>query len=161
MPADADRIARAALLLLESHDMEGFLDTLSAPKEATLGGAGRTGLERTWTLASPLRVSLVPEGLSKKLVKLFKGEIQTGDEEFDAKVFIDTDTPELAASWLDIAALRSAILPLIVSGGRVQVTGDAVTLTAWSDGDPKKVLDDRTAATILAHVEAVARPPEA
>jgi len=161
MSADADRIARAALLLLESHDVEGFLDTLAPPKEAALGGAGRAGLERTWALASPLRVSLVPEGLSQKFAKLFKREIQTGDGAFDAAVYIVTDTPELAAAWLDIPSLRSAILPLIASGGRVEVTGDAVTLAAWSDGDPKKVLDDHTAATILAHVEAVARPPEA
>lgn len=156
---DADRIARAALLLLESHDVEGFLQTLPAPKESALQG-GRAGVERTWALASPLRVSLTPEGLSKKLVKLFKGEIQTGDDDFDAKVFIETDTPELAAAWLDIPSLRSAILPLVESGGGVEVNGDTVALRAYSDGDAMRVLDDRAAAVILAHVEAVARPPE-
>ncbi len=152
MSADADRIARAALLLLESHDVEGFLETLPAPAESALAG----GVARTWPMASPLRVSLTPEGLSKKLVKLFKGEIQTGDDVFDAAVFIDTDTPELAAAWLDIPALRSAILPLVQSGGGVEVNGESVTLRAYNNA-----LDDRAAATILAHVEAVARPPEA
>ncbi len=160
MSADADRIARAALLLLESHDLDGFLGTLPEPTERALAGDGRKGTERVYALASPLRVTLEPEGLSKRFVKLFKAEHQTGDADFDAKVYITTDTLELTAAWLDIAALRSAVLPLVESGGRVVVDGAAVTLVAWSDDDPRKVLDDRTAATILAHVEAVARPPE-
>lgn len=160
MAVDADQIARAALLLLESHDVEGFLKTLAAPKVSTPSSGGRKGVERVYALASPMRVTLVPEGLSQRVVKLFKGEIQTGDADFDAKVFIATDTPELVAAWLDIDALRSVVLPLIESGGRVEVNGDAVALAAWSTDDPAKVLDDRTAATILAHIEAVARPPE-
>lgn len=162
MSVDADRIARAALLLLESHDVDGFLHTLPAPKAAELPAErGRRGVERVYALASPMRVSLVPEGLSQKFEKLFRGEIQTGDAEFDAKVFIRTDTPEQASAWLEIAALRSAVLPLVASGGRVVVDGSTVTLSAWSEEDPGAVLDDRTAATILAHVEAVARPPDA
>lgn len=153
MPDEADRIARTALLLLESHDVEGFLETLPAPTEAAVAG----GVARTWTLASPLRVTLQPEGLSKKLVKLFKGEIQTKDAAFDAAVFIDTDTPALVTAWLDIPELRGAILAVVQGGGSVAVDGETVTLRAPGDG---AILDGRTVATILAHVEAVARPPE-
>lgn len=160
MAVDADQIARAALLLLESHDVDGFLDTLPAAKVSTQTSGARKGVERVYTLPSPMRVTLVPEGLSQRVVKLFKGELQTGDADFDAKVFIATDTPELVGPWLDIASLRSALLPLIESGGRVEVNGDIVALAAWSADDPAKVLDDRIAATILAHIEAVARPPE-
>lgn len=151
MSADADRIARAALLLLESHDMEGFLATLPPPTEAL----SSEGVARSWALPSPLRVSLGPEKFSKKLVKLFKGELQTGDEAFDAAVFIDTDTPQLAAAWLDIPALRSALLSLVEKGGSIEVDGETVTLRA-----PREAFDDRSTATILAHVEAVAHPPE-
>ena len=158
MSAEADRIARAALILLESHDVDGFLRTLPAPTENPLVESGRKGVERVYTLASPLRVTMTPEEITHKLIKLVRKEIQTGDKAFDAKVYITTDTPDVAAAWLDIEALRSAILPIIASGGKVDVSGESVTLVAWSDGDPASVLDDRTVATILAHVEAVAQP---
>ncbi len=69
------------------------------------------------------------EGLGKKLVKLFKQELQTGDQAFDQAVYISTDTLEATQAMLGDASLRALIAELVAIGGPVSVEGQTLTLT--------------------------------
>jgi hypothetical protein len=82
--------------------------TLSLPKEASI------------------KAEFCAEGLAKKIIKVFKKELQTGDKAFDDAVYISTETPEATARFLDHAEVRRAIATLIASGP-IQISGTKVT----------------------------------
>lgn len=66
------------------------------------------------------------EGVGRKLLKLFKKELQTGDVSFDDAVYISTDTMDATAAWLAKPELRMAILEIVESGGSIEISGSVV-----------------------------------
>jgi hypothetical protein len=75
-----------------------------------------------------LRAEFTSEGLGKKIVKLFKKEIQTGDAVFDNAVYISTDTPEATAAFLQSPEVRDVIATNVAAGGSITIEAHAVTI---------------------------------
>jgi hypothetical protein len=117
-----------------------------------LGGSTTSGVQFTFTLprASPLHVVFGEEKLSQKLLKIFKKELQVGDESFDKAVFITTSDQEVAGRFLADEDVRAIIYDIIVKGGAVSVEGQEVKLNMLSN--PAPGADDRTAARFVCHV---------
>jgi hypothetical protein len=103
----------------------------------------------TATLPRPSRVraSFSKEGLVEKVVKLFKSELQAGDAEFDAAVYVSTDTPEVTKSFLQDAELRVVLARLVEHGG-VELDGTAVVASfpEHFDFDPPELVTLMAAA---------------
>lgn len=66
------------------------------------------------------------EGLTERMVKIFKKEIQTGDALFDEHVHIKTETPDETSALLDSIELRAIIEGIVSEGGAVEVDGATV-----------------------------------
>lgn len=75
--------------------------------------------------AARLTASFSPEGLGKKLIKLFKKELQTGDAAFDDAVYVSTDTPEATAAFLQDPSVR-ALIGELVESGPVEIEGEVI-----------------------------------
>jgi hypothetical protein len=73
-----------------------------------------------------IKAEFCTESFAKKLIKIFKKEIQTGDQVFDDAIYISTETPEATAQFLTNADLRMTILALVESGP-IQISGKTVT----------------------------------
>jgi len=88
-----------------------------------------------------LKVHFTKEGLGKKIAKLFKKELQTGDADFDRAVFIATDTPDDTAKFLEAESVRQAIALAVGFGGYCDVDGDKVVIEVEGrqDGDDASV----------------------
>jgi len=86
-----------------------------------------TKLTLTLPRTVEIKATFSKEGLGRKLVKLFKKELQTGDKEFDDAVYISTDTPEATKALLESADVRRAIAACVTSGGPVEIEGKVVT----------------------------------
>lgn len=82
---------------------------------------------------SPYRFTLKGEGVVEKVVKLFKKELQTGDADFDAKVYISTDSPDETARFLSdennrlLALGFVRVAPVEVDGAVVQLEVEGST----------------------------------
>lgn len=70
---------------------------------------------------SKIQASFTREGLSKKLVKLFKKEIEVGDPKFDDIVYVSTDTPEETAAFLKLPDIQTTILSAVANGGSIEI----------------------------------------
>lgn len=66
------------------------------------------------------------EGLTERMVKIFKKEVQTGDALFDEHVHIKTETPDETSALLDSIELRAIIEGIVSEGGAVEVDGATV-----------------------------------
>jgi hypothetical protein len=101
-----------------------------------------TQLELTLPQACPIRASFCKEGISRKLIKLFKKELQTGDPVFDDAVYITTDTTDATAAWLANETVRAAILELIQAEATIEVSGTIVSamVQTHDDGDDPAVV---------------------
>ncbi|WP_394829654.1 hypothetical protein [Pendulispora albinea] len=77
----------------------------------------------TLALTTPpkIQASFTHEGLGKKLVKLFKKEIQVGDPAFDDVVYVSTDTPEETAAFLKSKDTQKTILTAVAGGGSIEI----------------------------------------
>ena len=95
--------------------------------------------ELAFSLAAPaypeLKLTLTREGFGKKLVKIFKKELQTGDADFDALVYISSDSPDDAKAFLASQAVRHNLGRLISSGGHLEVDGGFVKLVQAGKND--------------------------
>lgn len=89
-----------------------------------------------WTLpqSTQIQASFAREGFTKKLVKLFKKELQVGDPTFDDLVYISTDTRDATAALLAAEDLRGVIKQLLLAGGGLSIDGDKVTISAVVEG---------------------------
>src|SRR5205823_11211649 len=58
---------------------------------------------------TPIKAHFTQEGLGKKITKLFKKELQTGDAEFDRAIYIATDTPDDTRKLLANEQVRQTI----------------------------------------------------
>ncbi|MFT3693858.1 MAG: hypothetical protein QM831_12005 [Kofleriaceae bacterium] len=107
--------------------------------------SSKESTQLTLTLPKPAKVKATfsTESVGKKLVKIFKKELQTGDPHFDDEIYISTDTPDETKAFLD-DDVRSAVGVLVTTGGPIHIEGTQVTITLAGkieDGeDPHEVL---------------------
>ncbi|MCG2605695.1 MAG: hypothetical protein KBO60_21785, partial [Achromobacter sp.] len=66
-------------------------------------------IDVTLPAPTPLAASFAPEKGYHRLVKLLREEIQTGDDAFDAAVYISTDSPAAARALLDKPRAREIV----------------------------------------------------
>lgn len=92
-----------------------------------VGSKESTKLTLTLPRAVEIKATFSKEGFGRKLIKLFKKELQTGDKEFDDAVYISTDTIEATKALLASADVRRAIAACVTSGGPVEIEGAVVT----------------------------------
>ena len=96
--------------------------------DSAFSGALKKTTKLTLTLpkASPLKAEFIPEGLTKKLSKLFTTELQTGAPSFDTAIYITTDTPQATASFLESDDVR-ALVARLVANGPLSIVENTVT----------------------------------
>lgn len=107
-----------------------------------LSSSSTTKLTLILPNATPLKLSLSKEGFGRKLTKLFKKELQTGDKPFDDAIYIATDTPDQATHFLSSEPVRQAILFCVQAAGPVEIEGNTVVLEipAHDDSVPPEVV---------------------
>jgi hypothetical protein len=102
--------------------------------------------EMRWTLPqasavkarfTAVKARFTKEGIGKKLVKLFKKELQTGDAAFDRAIYIETDTSDATKAFLANDKVRDVIKLLVETAGPVMIDGASVTFEVFGhqDGD--------------------------
>lgn len=96
--------------------------------EVSSSKSEKTQLTLTLAQPAPFTATFNTEGFGHKVAKIFKSEIQTGDEAFDEAVYISTTTPEATAHTLQSAELRALIQGLLANGP-VTIGGNTVTIT--------------------------------
>ena len=107
-----------------------------------------TKLSMTLPRPSLVRASFRKESWGDALVKVFKKELQTGDEAFDKLVYITTDTPAATAAFLRSPDTRNAVALAIETGGPIEIAG--THMVAHSIGRDHN--DDPTIVRIVAAV---------
>jgi hypothetical protein len=75
-----------------------------------------------------VQASFSREGFTKKLIKLFKKELQVGDRGFDDVVYVSTDTPEQTAALLGSQDVQAIVLQAVGGGGAIEIDGREVVL---------------------------------
>jgi len=94
------------------------------------------------------------EGLGKKLAKLFKKELQTGDRAFDDAIYISTDTPETTAKLLADEQVRGTISLYVTTGGPIEIHGNKMCVTLLG----RQNNEDPVVVALLRSVLAMAQP---
>lgn len=86
------------------------------------------GLRYEWTLPRPatFQGAFGPESFGKKLVKIFKKEIQMDDASFDDAVYVSTSDEENTRAFLSDSTIRENIAALITDGGTIVVESQRV-----------------------------------
>lgn len=79
--------------------------------------------------APAVQASFSREGVLKKLIKVFKKELQVGDKTFDDVVYVSTDTPDATAALLRSNDIQTTILLAVTDGGSIEIEGSKVTAT--------------------------------
>lgn len=87
-----------------------------------------TQLAFTLPKSIDLQATFSREGFVDKVVKIFKTELQTGDDAFDRVVYVKTDTEELTAALLGNEEVRGALARMIGAGGVIEVDGPFVKM---------------------------------
>lgn len=122
-----------------------------------LSGSVTTKLVLVLPSASPLAVTFSKEGFGRKLTKLFKKEIQTGDAAFDSAIYISTDSFEATKQFLTSADLRAAIDFCVQAAGPVEIDSNRITLEVPGHDDdvpPQVVTIARAVIAITSHTTA-------
>ncbi|MBI4955264.1 MAG: hypothetical protein HY908_24790 [Myxococcales bacterium] len=106
----------------------------------TIAGVSTTKNYQVLTLQLPsepkVQATFCQEGLGKKILKLFKKEIQVGDAVFDKAVYITTETPDATKAFLAPDDIQTTILGAVMSGGHIEIRGRVMTATmVRADGD--------------------------
>ena len=102
--------------------------------------------EVTLTLprATAVAATFSKEGIGKKLVKIFKKEMQTGDTAFDDAIYISTDTPEPTKALLSSDVVRALITLHVGTAGPIEIEGSTVKLVLAGRQD----VEDPAAVTL-------------
>lgn len=87
-------------------------------------------VEITLPIDTGVRATFSAETFGRKLLKIFTGELQTGDKLFDDAVYTSTDTKERTALLLQQKPAQDAIFECVTSGGSVSVSGAVVRIDA-------------------------------
>lgn len=115
-----------------------------------------TEMRLTLPQASAVKARFSKEGVGKKLVKLFKKELQTGDAAFDSAIYIETDTSDATKTFLASDKVRDVIKLLVETAGPVMIDGATLTLEVFGHQD-----GDDANATALAEALLVKTQPTA
>ncbi len=94
----------------------------------TADGAELTELVFELPKSTGVQATFSPEGFGDKLLKIFTGEIQTGDPLFDDEVHIKTDTEDATAALLKSRDLCAIIERVVTTGGAIEIDGPSVKL---------------------------------
>jgi len=87
---------------------------------------GVTEVVYTLPRSTKVEATFAFEGLTARMVKIFKKEIQTGDALFDEHVHITTETADETSALLDSTELRAIIEGIVSEGGAVEINGATV-----------------------------------
>jgi hypothetical protein len=98
------------------------------------GGTAGERFEMQLPAASPLAVVFSKEGIVKKLSKIFKKELQVGDPQFDARVFIATSDEDTTRRFLENGDARRLVMEFVSDGGTVAIEGAKLTIHAVNEG---------------------------
>jgi hypothetical protein len=96
-----------------------------------------------------VKVSFVPEKVRHKVIKVFKRELQLGDPEFDAAVYIDTDEEARVAAFLEAESTRSLVLEVVGGGGQIAI-GDEKIQVVFAGSDRSESDAQLMAAMLVA-----------
>ncbi len=118
-----------------------------------LGSTAGERFELQLPSATKLDCAFGPETATKKLVKLFKRELQVGDDAFDRAVYVTTNDEDTTRRFLRSAEVRNLIVEFVGEGGTVAVLGDRVMVHAVSKGTIALV-EPRDVARFACHVMA-------
>jgi hypothetical protein len=97
--------------------------------------------ELSIALPLPIEFRLDREGRMQQLARTlgFASVFQTGDADFDARVYIDSDDEQFLNSLRDSASMRRAVLDLYDSGiASPPLRGFCVSSREWRCGRPTK-----------------------
>jgi GTPase Era involved in 16S rRNA processing len=108
----------------------------------TVGGSETTTLKVTLPRAPAVQASFSKEGVGKKIVKLFKKELQTGDAHFDNRIYISTDTAEATQAFLAAEAVREVIADCVLTGGPIEIDGAVLKMVVLGhiSGEPREAV---------------------
>lgn len=109
--------------------------------------------EVTLTLprATAVAATFSKEGIGKKLVKIFKKEMQTGDKAFDDAIYISTDTPEPTKALLSSETVRELIALHVGTAGPIEIQGTSVKVVLAGRQD----VEDQAVVTLARAVLAL------
>lgn len=93
--------------------------------------------------ATSVAATFSKEGIGKKLVKIFKKEMQTGDAAFDDAIYISTDTPDATKALLASDRIRELIALHVGTAGPIEIQGTTVKvmLAGRQDVEDPAVVD--------------------
>jgi hypothetical protein len=108
--------------------------------------------EVTLTLprATAVAATFSKEGIGKKLVKIFKKEMQTGDQAFDDAIYISTDTPEPTKALLSSEVVRELISLHVGTAGPIEIQGTSVKVVLAGRQDVEDAAVVTLARAVLA-----------
>jgi hypothetical protein len=92
-------------------------------ERGTAGEEGVVELRYKLPKSTGVEATFAFEGITQRLVKIFKKEIQTGDALFDEHVHIKTDTTEATEKLLESPELRQIVEGIVSGGGAVEIDG--------------------------------------
>jgi hypothetical protein len=87
---------------------------------------GVTEVSYTLPKSTGVEATFAYEGLTERMVKIFKKELQTGDALFDQHVHIRTETSDQTSALLESTELRAIIEGIVSDGGAVEIDGATV-----------------------------------
>jgi hypothetical protein len=102
------------------------LAALGVTVERANAKGGVTEVRYTLPKSTKVEATFAFEGLTERMVKIFKKEVQTGDALFDEHVHIKTETPDETSALLDSTELRAVIEGIVSEGGAVEIDGVTV-----------------------------------
>jgi hypothetical protein len=92
-------------------------------ERGTAPSDGVTEVRYTLPKSTGVEATFAYEGLTERMVKIFKKEIQTGDGLFDEHVHIKTETADETSALLESIELRAIIEGIVSEGGAVEIDG--------------------------------------
>ena len=110
-----------------------------------------TELVFTLPKALDVRASFASENLGTKVRKVFKHEIQTGDQIFDDVVNIRSETEKATIALLEIEEVRATIESLVVKGGMLVLDGAQVKIELPGKQTADNELAMNIVRTLVAH----------
>jgi hypothetical protein len=95
-------------------------------ERGTAASDGVTEVRYMLPKSTGVEATFAYEGLTERMVKIFKKELQTGDGLFDQHVHIKTETPDQTSALLESTELRAIIEGIVSDGGAVEIDGATV-----------------------------------
>ena len=96
----------------------------------TVYGSTSEGERYVWSMPrTTFQAGFSKESFGKSIVKIFKKELQTGDDTFDGIVYITTNDKDATSQFLENATARDFIADVVSQGGSVIVENERIQVT--------------------------------